>query len=404
MLPRCLLQILALSLSVTATVVPRANPVAISLTARKVSRGRTLHKRSSDYFSSSSGKGKGLSPTNVPLKDFFNGTDLQWTGPLEVGTPPQTFTVVFDTGSDTLEVPSTACGAPCANQHSFDPTKSSTFIDGGDDTVTTLVFGTGGGVTPVIGDNTELTVRGAFDTVSVGGLTAKNVSFFTIINQTAIFAPDPYDGIQGLSSDAQGFLGGVIQEGLPSLFSLLLTPDKVGHADLLLGGIDHTKFEGELTYASLPSPAFGEWVLLSPGMKVNGEPLIVANNSRFMIFDSGTSNMILPQSDAEAVYARISPDIKPNPDEPGTFGIACSKIPYLQAEITFTFTSQAGHPFDLTIPSSELSVGPFANNPSLCQTLINADEFTLLGASLLKHYYSVWDIGGQRMGFAKNGA
>lgn len=130
--------------------------------------------------------------------------------------------------------------------------------------MTTLVFGTGGGVTPVIGDNTELTVRGAFDTVSVGGLTAKNVSIFTIINQTAIFAPDPYDGIQGelyekivgrrcaasdddvvgLSSAGDGFLGGLIEQGLPSLFSLLLTPHKVGHADMLLGGIDHTKFQG----------------------------------------------------------------------------------------------------------------------------------------------------------------
>ena len=56
---------------------------------------------------------------------------------------------------------------------------------------------------------------------------------------------------------------------------------------------------GDLTYASLPSPAFGEWVLLSSDLKVNGESLDVANNSRFMIFDSGTSNMILPQADTE---------------------------------------------------------------------------------------------------------
>lgn len=80
MLPTCLLQILALSLSVSATVVPRASPVAISLTARKASRGRTFHKRSPDHFGSgpSSGKKKNLSPANVPLKDFFNGTDLQY--------------------------------------------------------------------------------------------------------------------------------------------------------------------------------------------------------------------------------------------------------------------------------------------------------------------------------------
>ena len=41
-------------------------------------------------------------------------------------------------------------------------------------------------------------------------------------------------------------MGGLVDQGLPSLFSLFLTPEKVGNADLLLGGIDHTKFQGVL--------------------------------------------------------------------------------------------------------------------------------------------------------------
>jgi hypothetical protein len=69
--------------------------------------------------------------------------------------------------------------------------------------------------------------------------------------------------------------------------------------------------------------------------------------------------------------------------------------------IDITFTSQDGTPFNLTIPSSELSVGPFADDPSTCQTLINVFEgLELVGGSLLKHWYSIWDVGGQRMGFA----
>ena len=40
----------------------------------------------------------------------------------------------------------------------------------------------------------------------------------------------------------------------------------------------------------------------------------------------------------------------------------------------------------------------------MCQTLINAVEgYYIIGASLLKHYYSVWDLGGKRLGFASNG-
>ena len=99
----------------------------------------------------------------------------------------------------------------------------------------------------------------------------------------------------------------------------------------------------------------------------------------------------------------ISPKIQPFDDEPGTYGIPCSEIASLPAEISFAFKSQQGSTFSLTIPSSELSVGPFKSEPTLCQTLINAQDFTIIGASLLKHYYSVWDLGNKRMGFAPNG-
>lgn len=100
----------------------------------------------------------------------------------------------------------------------------------------------------------------------------------------------------------------------------------------------------------------------------------------------------------------ISPDIVPYSAEPGAYGIACSKIASLPAKIDIGFRSQQGSAFNLTIPSSELSVGPFAGQTTTCQTLINAfDGLSLVGGSLLKHYYSTWDLGNQRMGFASNG-
>lgn len=32
---------------------------------------------------------KTTSEVSVPLQDYFNGTDLQWYGPIQLGTPPQ---------------------------------------------------------------------------------------------------------------------------------------------------------------------------------------------------------------------------------------------------------------------------------------------------------------------------
>jgi hypothetical protein len=114
-----------------------------------------------------------------------------------------------------------------------------------------------------------------------------------------------------------------------------------------------------------------------------------------------------PEADphAQAIYALISSDIQPVGDY-GMYGIACSKIASLPAQIDITFTdSSTGGKFNLTIPSQELNVGPIAGQSGMCQTLINAyDGLNLVGGSLLKHWFSVWDFGNSRMGFAKNGA
>lgn len=45
-------------------------------------------------------------------------------------------------------------------------------------------------------------------------------------------------------------------------------------------------------------------------------------------------------------------------------------------------------------------------NASMCQTFVNAEDdlgFDIVGAVLLKHVYSVFDIENQRVGFAANG-
>ena len=79
-------------------------------------------------------------------------------------------------------------------------------------------------------------------------------------------------------------------------------------------------------------------------------------------------------------------------------------ISSLPAQIDLGFTDTSGNPFNLTIPSSELSVGPFQDDTTICQTLINEfDGLNLVGGSLLKHYYTVWDVGNQQIGFAANG-
>ncbi|KAI0092930.1 acid protease [Irpex rosettiformis] len=339
------------------------------------------------------------------MVDTFTDSLKRWYGDIQVGTPPQTMSVVFDSGSTDLEIASTLCGETCNNQVKFDANKSSTWVESGEEDEY-ISFATGVGVDPVstTEDDWYLLLHKGNDTIAVGGVSVPNVELYLITYQTPTFSPDPFSGIQGLSSNAAGLFAGLQQQGLPSLFSFYLTPKSVGNAELTLGGIDTSKFKGNITYVPLKVDGSGTWQLTSTGITVNGNSTTTLQKERIIIFDSGTSNIVLPKEDTEAIYAQISPNIKPNDDEPGTYGIPCSEIGSLPAEISFAFKSESGDTFELVVPSDELSVGPFRNKPEVCQTLINAQEFfTVIGGSAFKHYYTVWDVGNQRLGFALNG-
>lgn len=107
----------------------------------------------------------------------------------------------------------TACGTACSRQRQFVTSKSSTFVDGG--RTSTITFGTGVGVDPVVGNNWQLSLRSSTDTVAVGGISVPKTSFFLITKQTPTFLPDPFDGIMGLGATAQGWFAGAVSQGLP---------------------------------------------------------------------------------------------------------------------------------------------------------------------------------------------
>ncbi|KAF8322233.1 acid protease, partial [Clavulina sp. PMI_390] len=345
---------------------------------------------------------------SVGLSDYYSGTDLQWYGSFQAGTPAQSFQVVYDTGVcfdvhrlHNLGVQCTTCGT----QNRFDPSASSTFYSYGANSTET--FGTGGGVDPNDADAQTYTLFQSRDMVSIAGLPAVVGNFSLITNETAGFVNDPYDGIVGMAyGDGVGYGGpGIFQSlvasGLPALFSLALYHNGTNGSEITLGGIDDTKFKEPLTYIPLSGPEL--WVLNNTQISVNGKTSATLQNSASSsetIFDSGTSNVVLPPDVAAEIYALISPKIQPV-GTAGAYGLPCSEIGNITATLDFTFTSASGKPFNLTIPPEELNVGPFKEDPSTCQTLINAQGgYYVLGGSLLKHYYSVWDQGNSRMGFS----
>jgi hypothetical protein len=170
-----------------------------------------------------------------------NLLNLQYYGNITLGHPAQEFSVLFDTGSSDLWIPSSQCDGKqyvsCLYKRKYLEANSTSYANYFDREFK-IIYGSG----DVAGFMSQ-------DDMGIGGVQVKNVVFGQANSMADHFLYSHFDGIFGMAFRvlSQGnvttpFVKMWEQGLIPDLsFSLKLTSGQFG-SSLVMGGLDHTLF------------------------------------------------------------------------------------------------------------------------------------------------------------------
>ncbi|XP_058860697.1 pepsin A-like [Acipenser ruthenus] len=317
-------------------------------------------------------------------ESLTNDMDISYYGVISIGTPPQSFKVVFDTGSANLWVPSIYCNSnACSNHNKFNPNLSSTYCSTSQ--TVAIQYGTGS-MTGLLGYDT-VTVAGIVDTNQIFGLSKTEPGDFLYYSVS--------DGILGLSypsisaSGATPVFDNMMAEGLVSqdLFSFYLSRDGQEGSLVTFGGIDPSYYTGQIYWLPVTSQTY--WETTMESVTINGNVVACASGCRAIV-DTGTSRVVGPTSDINNILAYIGAT-------EGQYGLSIVNCNSLGSMPDVTFKIN-GYQFSLP-PSAYVS-----QEGSSCTTGFGQngnDQLWILGDVFIREWFSIFDRGNNRFGLAK---
>lgn len=214
---------------------------------------------------------------------------------IAIGTPPQTFKVILDTGSSNLWVPSSHCNSiACFLHTSYDASASSTYKKNGSDFE--IRYGSG-----------SLSGYVSQDTVQLGDMKIEHQDFTEATSEPGLaFAFGRFDGILGLGYDSISVNGivppfyqlvnrGLLDEPVFAFYLGDSTSEGGDESEICLGGLNREHYTGNLTKIPLRRKAY--WEVDLDALTFGDDRLELERTGA--ILDTGTSLIAVPSDVAE---------------------------------------------------------------------------------------------------------
>ena len=340
----------------------------------------------------------------LPVQLLKNDLNINWMGEILIGNPGQKLNVLFDTGSADFWIPSKSCSsAACQKHQRFDPQASKSFEVRRNRSVN-VYYGESGRIR-----GTE-----AVDQFTLANLTVRNQTF-ALANwiEGKTIEQVKFDGILGLgfreladSRDVETPFENMVKQGVIAepMFSIHLSHnlEREHGGELVLGGIDEQFYIGEIVYAPLVEARY--WLIKMDKITLvesgAGEQLLEVCHygGCSAIIDTGTTLISGHYRHVSALNRRIGARKTSN----GLYRLpSCdlSALPVLVFHIN-------GRELPLE-PDFYVMTYQFDDGSQSCYSGIKEHSygdypFWILGDIFIGNYYTIFDYGRRRVGFARS--
>lgn len=345
-----------------------------------------------EYFS----KPKPHEPTNDSVA-LFKYLDSEFYGIVSFGHPAQSFKVVFDTSWGNTWVPSSKCSwysPACIRHNKYNSKASSKYFPNG--TKFEVDFGKSG------------SLKGYYsvDVFHIAHQTLENITFAEAVVMPLSFAFNEADGVLGLGFNTLAL------DGVTPIFYSLLNQKRIAEpvfsfylnrdhtssrgGNLILGGSDAKHYNGSFTYLPVTRKAYWQISMDRLEIDVANKTVAFCINGCDVVLDTSTITITAPL----AAAGKINELLDASSEWFGRLRVPCNLVPkfpplsFIFAGSYFTVESHV-YIQKVTVLGVTLCLSPFVASDSN-----STREQWVIGGAFMSQYYTEFDLGKNRVGFA----